>query len=140
MVVGRRTTSMAAVLASLGAVSCASNVNGPVPTVRPIVDGSSSAPQPVAETPATSQQAVPAYLSAACGHPGVQATLPAVPITIPRAECDLTGVVVIYGQDGVTVPSTGGVLLNVDAITGSSEFSADVDPTTGDVTFTDPGR
>jgi hypothetical protein len=80
-------------------------------------------------------QAVPAYLRAACGHPGAQATLMTVPITIPRNQCDLTGVVVLYGQTGVTVPSEGEVQADADFIWGAAELSANVDPTTGDVTF-----
>ena len=70
-----------------------------------------------------------------CGHPGARATLPAVPITIPRHQCDLTGVVVRYGQTGVTVPGQGAVQANVDGTSGASDLSATVDPTTGDVTF-----
>jgi hypothetical protein len=44
-------------------------------------------------------------------------------------------VVVLYGPTGVTVPSQGGVEAFLDGISSSVEFGANVDPTTGDVTF-----
>ena len=43
-----------------------------------------------------------------------------VPITVPKAQCDLTGVVVLYGSTGVTVPSAGGVEANADGISSPS--------------------
>jgi hypothetical protein len=96
MTPSRCMAAMAVMLAALGAVSCASGTHGPRPAVESIGQRSQSAQQQSSETPAGSQQqAVPAYLIAACGHPGVQATLLAVPITIPRDQCDLTGVVVL---------------------------------------------
>jgi hypothetical protein len=58
-----------------------------------------------------------------------------VPITVPKAQCDLTGVVVLYGSIGVTVPSEGGVEADADGITSSVEFGANVAPATGDVTL-----
>ena len=123
-----------AVALAFGAMSCASSTQGPA--VAPISDDSPRAHQPTSATPSGSRlQAVPAYLRAACGHPGVQATLVTVPITIPRDLCDLTGVVVLYGQTGVTVPSEGGVQADADFSWGAAELSANVDPTTGDVTF-----
>jgi hypothetical protein len=58
-----------------------------------------------------------------------------VPITILRDLCDLTGVIVLYEQTGVTVPSEGGVQAVADFSWGAAELSANLDPTTGDVTF-----
>jgi len=82
---------------------------------------------------------IPESVRAACGHPGAQAVITVVPITIPRAHCDLSGVVVLWGETGVTVPREGGVYGNWDGISSSFEFGADVDPTTGDVTFSESG-
>ncbi len=119
-----------------GAVSCARSGHGPAPALAPIDDGLTSAQQPTSVAPSASPlQVVPEYLRAACGHPGAQVTLATVPITIPRAQCDLTGVVVLYGQIGVTVPSEGGVNGVADGISSASELTASVDPITGDVTF-----
>jgi hypothetical protein len=133
--------AMTVVVATVGAVGCASSTHGPVAVVGPVSPLSSDAPssdvQRVAsESPFRSQpQAVPEYMRAACGHTGAQVTLVTVPITVPRDQCVLTGVVVLHGPTGVTVPSEGGVTADYDAISGGSDFSANVDPITGDVTF-----
>jgi hypothetical protein len=128
-----------AVALTFGAVSCASSTQGQavVPISAPSSDmRSSDLQRPTSAASSASQlPAVPAYLRAACGHPNAQATLVTVPITIPRDLCDLTGVVVLYGQTGVTVPSDGEVQAFADFTWGAAELSADVDPTTGDVTF-----
>jgi hypothetical protein len=128
-------------LCALGLTGCASGSY--VPTTA--ADGLNSALSPDSRSPdslspagspaASQQQAVPSYLRAACGHPGAQVTLPTVPITVPRDLCDLTGVVVLYGQTGVTVPSDGGVEAIADFTWGASELGANVDPVTRDVTF-----
>jgi hypothetical protein len=107
--VGGRTAAVAIVLVASGAASCASNAPNPRSDGAPII-GSSFAAQ---------QDPVPLSLRTACGHPGAQATLAAVPITIARDQCDLTGVVVRYGQTGVTVPTHGGVQAIADGISGA---------------------
>ena len=138
MLGGSRVTAMAVILAELCAAGCASNADHPRPGVEPSSAGSPDAQPQTTAAPAplvAQLQTVPEYLRAACGHPRAQVRLFAVPITVPRDQCDLTGVVVLYGPTGVTVPSVGGVQANYDAISGGSEFAANVDPTTGDVTF-----
>ena len=117
--------ALAVTLTAIGAVGCASLAPGQLQTPAPSTEPASSSPQPV----------LPESVRAACGHPGAQAVLTAVPITIPKAQCDLTGVVVRWGETGVTVPGEGGVHGAWDGISSSAEFGADVDPTTGDVTF-----
>jgi hypothetical protein len=79
---------------------------------------------------------VPAAFASACGHPGAQVVITAVPLTISHAQCDLTGVVVSYGTAGVTIPATGGVGAAADGVTVSTTLIAEVDPTTRDVTIT----
>ena len=79
---------------------------------------------------------VPAAFASACGHPGTQVVITAVSLTIPHAQCDLTGVVVRYGTAGVTIPATGGGGAAADGMTVSTILSAEVDPTTRDVTIT----
>jgi hypothetical protein len=59
-----------------------------------------------------------------------------VPITIAHAQCDLTGVVILYGTTGVTIPAAGGVGANADGIAVSTFLQAELDPTTRDVTIT----
>jgi hypothetical protein len=129
-------TALTVALTVVGAVSCASAARDHDQTRAPISSESPSTAPPTAASPsATQQEAIPEELRAACGHPGAQAVVTVVPITIPRAQCDLTGVVVLYGQTGVTVPNQGGVEADADGISSSTEFGANVDPTTGDVTF-----
>ncbi|HEY3926661.1 MAG TPA: hypothetical protein VGL75_19030 [Acidothermaceae bacterium] len=128
--VGGRRAALTVVLSIVGAVSCASATGDHGQALAPISSEARSA-QPTSAP----QQALPESLRAACGHPGAQAVLTAVPITAPKAQCDLTGVVVLYGSTGVTVPSEGGVEADADGISSSVEFGANVDPATGDVTF-----
>ena len=96
---------------------------------------------PGASSPAASgatvqvNTAVPAVFVPACGHPGTQVTVTALPVIIPRAQCDLTGVVVLYGETGVTVPADGGVQADADGTSGATDIGAYVDPSTGDVTL-----
>jgi hypothetical protein len=140
MVDGRR-AALTVALTVVGAVSCASTTRDQGQALAPISSEARSAQpsiaQPWISEPASSalQQALPESLRAACGHPGAHAELTAVPITVPKSQCDLTGVVVLYGSTGVTVPREGGVEADADGISSSVEFGANVDPTTGDVTF-----
>ncbi len=135
MVVGSR-VALTVVLTIVGAVSCAGVTRDQGQTRAPISSALQST-QPSMSGSASSSpwKALPESLGAACGHPGAQAVVTDVPITIPKAQCDLTGVVVRYGSTGVTVPSEGGVGADADGISSSVEFSANVDPATGDVTF-----
>ncbi len=124
-------------LTAVGVVGCASATPDQLQAQAPMSSGLQSTQVPRSEPASSSPQAaLPESLAAACGHPGAQAVLIAVPITVPKAQCDLTGVVVRWGETGVTVPREGGVQGNWDGISTSFEFGAHVDPTTGDVTFT----
>jgi hypothetical protein len=127
-------------LTVIGAVSCASAAPDRGQPRAPMSSELQST-QPSISEPASSSpwKALPESLGAACGHPGAQAVITVVPITVPRAQCDLTGVVVLWGETGVTVPREGGVQGNWDGISSSFEFGANVDPTTGDVTFSGSG-
>lgn len=79
--------------------------------------------------------AVPAEFRSACGRPGAHVTVQQVPVTIPRALCDLRGVRLTYpGHGGATVPSHGGV-----GIGNSLGFRLVVDAETLDVTITVTG-
>lgn len=135
MVSGLRAASTV-VLTIVGAVSCASAApnqgQARAPIGSELQSTQASISQPASRSP---WKALPESLGAACGHPGAQAVLTDVPITVPQAQCDLTGVVVLYGSTGVTVPSEGGVGADADGISSSVEFGANVDPVTGDVTF-----
>jgi hypothetical protein len=135
MVSGCR-AALTVALTVVGAVSCASASPDQGQTRAP---GSSelqrTQPPITASASAAPQEVVPGSVRAACGHPGAHAVITVVPITIPRAQCDLTGVVVLWRATGVTVPREGGVHGNWDGISSSAEFGADVDPATGDVTF-----
>jgi hypothetical protein len=139
MVSGYR-AALTVVLTTVGAVSCASAPPDQGQTRAPISTESQST-QPAVSGPTASspQQALPESLRAACGHPGAQAVLTDLPITVLKAQCDLTGVVVLWGSTGVTVPRVGDVQGDWDGISSSFEFGADVDPTTGDVTFNGSG-
>lgn len=77
----------------------------------------------------------PAEFAAACGKPGAVVEVKRVPVTITRASCDLTGVIVNHEGVGVTVPPEGGASVHADGPTGGSELSASVDPKTQDVTI-----
>lgn len=136
MVSGCR-TALTVALTVVGAVSCANAAPNQGQTHAP-VSSELQSPPPSVSGPAVSSSLwnpLPESLMAACGHPGAQAVVTDVPITVPKAQCDLTGVVVLWGETGVTVPREGGVHGNWDGISSSAEFGADVDPATGDVTF-----
>ena len=78
--------------------------------------------------------AVPLEFRAACGHPGAHVTVRQVPVTVPHAACDLTGVSLSYpGRGGATVPVPPG------AIASSAGFQLTVDSRTLDVTITVSG-
>ena len=81
---------------------------------------------------------LPAAVRLACGHPGRRVVLQAASLEVPRAECDLTGVTLVYDKIGVTVPSErgGGALAHADGPAGSSTTEVRVNKATGDVTFT----
>jgi hypothetical protein len=78
---------------------------------------------------------LPSAVRAVCGHPGSTVTLERLPVTIRHGDCDLTGVEVRYGMTGITVPSSGTVGAVADGISSSTTLIAEIDPTTGDVTF-----
>jgi len=82
----------------------------------------------------TARPAIPPEFRAACGHPGAHVTVRKVPVTIPHAGCDLTGVAISYpGYGGATVPRGSG------GIGTSSGFTLVVHPGTLDVTVTATG-
>lgn len=72
----------------------------------------------------------------ACGHPGSQVVLTTLPMTIAHTSCDLTGVIVLYGNSGLTIPQRDNVTVVADGSPISTTLTADVDPTTKDVTLT----
>ncbi len=79
--------------------------------------------------------AVPAEFRPACGRPGSRVIVRQVPVTIPHAVCDLTGVSLSYpghGGAAVTAPP-GHVIMN------SKGFRLEVDADTLDVTITVTG-
>lgn len=79
---------------------------------------------------------VPPEFRAACGHPGAHVTVRKVPVTIPHAACDLTGVVITYpGYGGATVPGGSGGT----GIGNSLGFTLRVHPGTLDVTVNATG-
>jgi hypothetical protein len=96
-----------------------------------------------ASTPSP-RSGIPPEFAAACGHPGVEVTVTAVPVTIAHRACDLRGVVVRYGAVGATVPTQLGVAVNGAAgvvAAGTSpvpalEIQISVAAATGDVTIT----
>ena len=70
--------------------------------------------------------AVPPEFRPACGRPGSRVIVRQVPVTIPHALCDLTGVSLTYpghggaavtGPPGSTIWNSGGFRLKVDADT-----------------------
>ena len=74
--------------------------------------------------------AVPPEFRPACGHPGARVTVRQVPVTVPHAACDLTGVALSYpGHGGATVPR------RPSGIGNSKGFVLEVDPHTLDVTI-----
>ena len=84
--------------------------------------------------PPAPRPAIPPEFRAACGHPGASVTVRKVPVTIPHAGCDLTGVAISYrGYGGATVPRSSG------SIGTSSGFTLVVHPGTLDVTVNATG-
>ena len=70
--------------------------------------------------------AIPPEFRPACGRPGSRVIVRQVPVTIPHALCDLTGVSLSYpghggatvtGPPGSTIWNSGGFRLEVDADT-----------------------
>jgi hypothetical protein len=78
-----------------------------------------------AETVHRDLTAVPPEFRPACGRPGSRVVVRQVPVTVPHALCDLTGVTLSYpGHGGAVVPSPGhgvgnslGCQIEVDART-----------------------
>ena len=78
--------------------------------------------------------AVPPEFRPACGRPGSHVIVRQVPVTIPHALCDLTGVTLSYpGHGGATVTAPGSGVAN------SKGFRLEVDAHTLDVTITVSG-
>lgn len=78
--------------------------------------------------------AVPPEFRPACGRPGSRVIVRQVPVTIPHALCDLTGVTLSYpGHGGATVTAPGSSVAN------SQGFRLEVDARTQDVTITVSG-
>jgi hypothetical protein len=74
--------------------------------------------------------AVPPEFRPACGRPGSDVTVGQVPITVPHALCDLTGVILSYpGRGGAVVPDSPG-----EGVANSMGFQIQVDAHTQDVT------
>jgi hypothetical protein len=79
--------------------------------------------------------AVPLEFRPACGRPGSHVTVRQVPVTIPHALCDLTGVSLSYpGHGGAAVTAPPG-----HGIANSKGFRLEVDARTLDVTITVTG-
>jgi len=78
--------------------------------------------------------AVPPEFRPACGHPGSRVIVRQVPVTIPHALCDLTGVTLSYpGHGGAAVTAPGYMVAN------SKGFRLEVDAHSLDVTVTVSG-
>jgi hypothetical protein len=74
--------------------------------------------------------AVPPEFRPACGRPGSDVTVRQVPVTVPHALCDLTGVILSYpGRGGAAVPDSPG-----SGVWNSTGFQVQVDAHTQDVT------
>jgi len=88
-------------------------------------------------SPAASRRAaVPAEFRAACGHPGAQVNVRKVPVTVPHAACDLTGVMITYRDyGGAVVPRGGGGT----GIGNSSGFRMTIQPGSLDVSVNATG-
>jgi hypothetical protein len=79
--------------------------------------------------------AVPPEFRPACGQPGSDVTVRQVPVTVPHALCDLTGVILSYpGRGGAAVPDSPG-----SGVANSQGFQVQVDAHTQDVTVTVSG-
>jgi hypothetical protein len=73
--------------------------------------------------------AVPPEFRPACGRPGSRVTVGQVPVTVPHALCDLTGVTLSYpGRGGAVVPAPG------TGVGNSKGIRVEVDGRTRDVT------
>jgi len=80
--------------------------------------------------------AVPPEFRPACGHPGSHVTVQRVPVTVPHALCDLTGVIVSYpSRGGATVAGSPGW-----GVANSKGLQLRVDAHTQDVTVTVTGQ
>ena len=87
-----------------------------------------------AETVYRDLTAVPPEFRPACGRPGSRVTVRQVPVTVPHALCDLTGVMLSYpGHGGAVVPSPG------EGVGNSKGCQVQVDARTLDVTITVSG-
>jgi hypothetical protein len=87
-----------------------------------------------AETVYRDLTAVPPEFHPACGRPGSRVTVRQVPVTVPHALCDLTGVTLAYpGHGGAVVPSPG------EGVGNSMGCQIEVDARTLDVTITVSG-
>jgi hypothetical protein len=76
--------------------------------------------------------AVPSEFRLACGHPGSRVTVRQVPVTVPHALCDLTGVILSYpGHGGAAVRDSPG-----RGVGNSKGIRVEVDADTMDVTVT----
>jgi hypothetical protein len=85
---------------------------------------------------ASSRAGVPAEFRAACGHPGTQVNVRKVPVTVPHAACDLTGVMITYRDyGGAVVPRGGGGT----GIGNSSGFRMTIQPGSLDVSVNATG-
>lgn len=85
-------------------------------------------------TPPAGQSRVPPAFRAACGRPGTVVLVRKVPITIPHADCDLTGVTISApGRGGATVPRISG------SVGTSSGLTLTIQPGTLDVTVNATG-
>jgi hypothetical protein len=83
-----------------------------------------------AETVYRDLAAVPPEFRPACGRPGSRVMVRQVPVMVPHALCDLTGVTLSYpGHGGAVVPSPGMVVGN------SLGCRVEVDARTLDVTI-----
>jgi len=85
-----------------------------------------------AETVCRDLTAVPPEFRPACGHPGSRVTVRQVPVTVPHALCDLTGVILSYpGHGGAAVRDSPG-----RGVGNSKGIRVEVDAYTMDVTVT----
>jgi hypothetical protein len=82
---------------------------------------------------------VPAEFVPGCGHAGTVVTITAVPVTVFRASCDVTGVEVHFGLASAVVPASGRVEHHVETLVATdvpTRIVVTVDDTTHDVTIT----
>ena len=80
--------------------------------------------------------AVPTEFRPSCGRPGSDVTIRQVPVTVPHALCDLTGVILSYpGRGGAAVPASPG-----RSVANSKGIQVHVDAHTRDVTVTVNGE